>query len=95
MINSLTLYPIPTTFGALTNQNTTKKVSYKRILISASIGVFPFIIFSPISPHMHSLLLGGSGVFFGVRLFWVRYYGSGPKKVWWVLFLGALTGSSP
>jgi hypothetical protein len=42
-INSLTPQPIPTKFVVLTNQNTTKRVGYKRILISASIGVFPLI----------------------------------------------------
>jgi hypothetical protein len=49
---------MPTKFGVLTNQNTTKKVGYKRILISASIGVFPLIIVYPINIHMHRLLLG-------------------------------------
>jgi hypothetical protein len=44
-------------------------VGYKRILISASIGVFPLIEVSPINPHLHRLLLGGGGVFFGVRFF--------------------------
>jgi hypothetical protein len=37
-------------------------------MIFASIGVFPLIKFAPINPHMHRLLLGGGGVFFGVRL---------------------------
>jgi hypothetical protein len=40
-------------------------VGHKRILFSASIGVFLLIIImSPINTHMHRLLLGG-GVFFG------------------------------
>jgi hypothetical protein len=62
----------------------TKKVGYRRILILASIGVLPLIKISPVNPHMHRLLLGGGGVFFGVRFFWVRYYGSGPTKGWCV-----------
>jgi hypothetical protein len=44
-------------------------VGYKRILISASIGVFPLIKVSSINPHMHGLLLGGGGVVFEVRFF--------------------------
>jgi hypothetical protein len=52
-----------------------KIVSYKIIMIFASIGVFPLIIVSPINTHMHHLLLGRGGVIFGVR-----YYGSGPTK---------------
>jgi hypothetical protein len=68
-INSLTPKPIPTKFGVLTNQNTMKKVGHKRLSILASIGVFPVIKVSPINPHMHRLLLGGGGVFFGVRFF--------------------------
>jgi hypothetical protein len=47
-----------------------KKVGYRIILISASIGVFPLIKLSPINPHMHGLLLGGGGVFFGSGSFW-------------------------
>jgi hypothetical protein len=43
-----------------------KKVVYKRILIFASIGVFPLIIISSINTHMHHRLLGRGGVFFGV-----------------------------
>jgi hypothetical protein len=39
--------------------------------------VFPLIIVSPINTHMHHLLLGRGGVFFGVSSFWVLYYGSG------------------
>jgi drug/metabolite transporter superfamily protein YnfA len=46
-----------------------KKVSYKRILIFASIGVFPLIIVSPIITHMHHVLLGRGGVFFGGQFF--------------------------
>jgi hypothetical protein len=57
-----------------------KKVGYKIILIFASIGAFPLIIISPINTHMHHLLLGRGGVFFGVSSFGVRYYGSGPTK---------------
>jgi hypothetical protein len=52
-----------TKFGILTNQNTTKKVGYKTIMIFASIGVFPLIIVPPINTHMHHLLLGRGGVF--------------------------------
>jgi hypothetical protein len=79
-INSLTPKPIPTKFRVLTNQNTTKTLGYKRILISASIGVSLNKIY-PINPHMHGLLLGGGGVFFGVRFFlgallWQRPLGS-------------------
>jgi hypothetical protein len=79
-INYLTPYPIPTKFGVLTNQNTTKKMGSIIILIFASMGVFPLIIISPIDTHMHHLLLGRGGVFFGVRSFWVRYYGDSPTK---------------
>jgi hypothetical protein len=68
-------------------------MSYKIILISGPIGVFPLINVSPINPHMHRLLRGAGGVLFGVSSFWVRYYGSGPTKAWCVLFLGALPGS--
>jgi hypothetical protein len=57
-----------------------KKVGYKRISIFTFIGGFPLIIFSPINTHMHHLLLGRDGVFFGVGSFWVRYYDSGPTK---------------
>jgi hypothetical protein len=57
-----------------------KKVGYKRILIFASIGVFPLKIVYPVNTHMHHLLLGRGGVFFGVSSFWVRYYGSGRTK---------------
>jgi hypothetical protein len=70
-------------------------MGYKRILIFASIGVFPLIIVSPINTHMHHLLLGRGGVLFGVSSNWVRYYGSGPTKGLCVLSLGPLTGSSP
>jgi membrane-associated phospholipid phosphatase len=49
----------------------TKKVSYKRILIFASIGVFPLIIVSPITTHMHHLLLGRGGVLLGVLFVYV------------------------
>jgi hypothetical protein len=45
-INCLTRQPIPTKSGLLTNQNTTKKVGYKIILIFASIGVSLNIIVS-------------------------------------------------
>jgi hypothetical protein len=55
-------------------------VGYKRILIFASIDVLPLIIVSPIDTHMHHLLLGKGGVFFGVSFFGVRYYDSGPTK---------------
>jgi hypothetical protein len=60
---------MPTKLGVLTNQNTTKKVGYKRIFILAFIGVFLLIKVFPINPHMDRLLLGGGGVFFGVRFF--------------------------
>jgi hypothetical protein len=63
-INTLTPQPIPIKFGVLTNQNTTKNVGYKRMLILASIGVFPLIKVSPINPRMHCLLLGGGPVLF-------------------------------
>jgi hypothetical protein len=79
-INSLTPYPIPTKFGILTNQNTEKNVGYKRILIFASIDVFPLILVSPITTNMHHLLLGIGGVFFGGSSFYVRCYGSGPTR---------------
>jgi hypothetical protein len=62
-------------------------------MIFASIGVFPLIIISPIDTHMHHLLLGRGGVFFGVSSFWVRYYGSGPTMGQCVLFFGPLPGS--
>jgi hypothetical protein len=48
--------------------------------------VFPLIKLSPINPHMYGLLPGGGNVFFGVRLFWVRYNGSGPT-MGYALFL--------
>jgi hypothetical protein len=62
---------MPTKFEVLTNQNTTKKMGHKRIMIFASIGVLPLIIISTINTHIHHLLLGKWGVFFGVRLFLV------------------------
>jgi hypothetical protein len=56
-------------------------VGYRRILIFAAIGVLHLMIVSPIiNTHMHHLLPGRGGVFFGVSSFWVRYYGSGPTK---------------
>jgi hypothetical protein len=61
-------------------------VGYKRILILASIGVFPLIKVSSINPHMHRLLLGGAVFSLESSFFWVRYYGSGPTKGWCVLF---------
>jgi hypothetical protein len=57
-----------------------KKVGNKKIFIFASIGVFPLLIHFPINTHMHHLLLGRGGVFFGVSSFGVRYYGSSPTK---------------
>jgi hypothetical protein len=68
-----------------------KKVGYKIILILASIDVFPLIKVSPINPHMHRLLLGGGGVFFGVRFF----LGVTTAEAQPVLFLGALPGNDP
>jgi hypothetical protein len=38
-------------------------------MIFASIGVFPLVIISPIDTHIHHLLLGRGGVFFGVSFF--------------------------
>jgi hypothetical protein len=70
-----------------------KKVGYKRILISASIGVFPLIKVSPINPHMHGLLLGRGGVFFGVRFFLGVLLWHWPNKGLVRFFLGALPGS--
>jgi hypothetical protein len=44
-------------------------VDYKGILIFASIGEFPLIIVTTIITHMHHVLLGRGGVFFGVTSF--------------------------
>jgi hypothetical protein len=48
--------------------------------------VFPLIIVFPIDTHMHHVLLGRGGVFFGVGSFCVRCYGSGPTKGWCFFF---------
>jgi hypothetical protein len=57
-----------------------KKVGYKGILKFVSIGVFPLIIVPPIIIHMHHVLLGRGGVFFGVSSFCVRCYGNEPTR---------------
>jgi hypothetical protein len=44
-------------------------MGYKRNLIFTSIGLFPLITVSPIDTHMHHLLLGRGGVFFGAGFF--------------------------
>jgi hypothetical protein len=68
-IGSLTPYPIQTKCWVLTNQNTAKKMGYKRILICASIGMFSLKLMSSITTHMDHLFLGRGGVFFGISSF--------------------------
>jgi hypothetical protein len=55
-------------------------MGYERILIFASIGVFPLIKVSSINPHMHRLLLGGGGVFFGVQFILGKLLWQWPNK---------------
>jgi hypothetical protein len=80
---------IPSKFGVLTNQNTTKKVGYKRIMIFASIDVFPLIIVSPIDTDMYHLLLGRGSVSLGTLL-WQR-----PNKGAVRSFLGSVARQRP
>jgi hypothetical protein len=94
-INSLTPQPITTKFGVLTNQNTMKAVGYKRILILASIGVFPLIKVAPINPHMHRLLLGRGGVFFGARFFLAALLWQRPNKGLTHSFIGSVARQRP
>jgi hypothetical protein len=94
-VNSLTPKPIPTKFGVLTNQNRTKEVGYKSILILASIGVFPLIKVAPINPHMHRLLLGRGDVFFGVRFFWGTLLWQQPNKGLMGSFVGSVATQRP
>jgi hypothetical protein len=50
---------------------------------------------SPINPHMHRLLLGGGGVFFGVRFFWGALVCQRPNKGLVRSFLGCLARQRP
>jgi hypothetical protein len=65
-------------------------VCYKRILILASIGVFPSILVSPITTHMHHLLLGRGGVFFGGQFFLCTLLWERPNKGVMHSFVGSV-----
>jgi hypothetical protein len=73
----------------------TKKVGYKRILISTSISVFPLIKVSPVNPHMHCLLLGRGGVFFGVQFVLGALLWQQPNKGLVRSFLGCVASQWP
>jgi hypothetical protein len=70
----------------------TKNVGYKRILIFASIGVFPLKTVSPINTHMHHLLLGRGCVFLG-QFFLGTLLWQQPNKGVMRSFLGSVSQS--
>jgi hypothetical protein len=71
-----------------------KKVGYKIILILASIGVFLLKV-APINPHMHRLVVGRSGVFFGVRFFLGALLWQTPNEGLTRSFIGSVARQQP
>jgi hypothetical protein len=57
--------------------------------------VFPLIKISPVNPHMHRLLLGGGGVFFGGQFFLGALLWQRPSKGLVRSFLGCVARQQP
>jgi hypothetical protein len=79
----------------LTNQNPTKKGGLQKNFDFSVYRVFPLIKVSPINPHMHRLLLGRGGVFFGVRFFLGALLGQRPNKGLTRSFIGSVARQRP